>query len=127
MCSLLLELPEEKEPWREVESVSLYKLGAVTSYEKTGIGDPKVSFFDSQIKSSVAAKVRIQGAHPWIVRSTFLTSILQVQKKVGDLRLQVQNPSFQLHRGKKKKKPEGLTSLCLSRAPWKLKVVRKLQ
>jgi hypothetical protein len=31
---LLLELPEEKEPWREIESVSLYKLGAVTGYEK---------------------------------------------------------------------------------------------
>ena len=44
MSGLLLELPEEKEPWREVESVSLYKLGAVTSYEKTGIGDPKVRF-----------------------------------------------------------------------------------
>jgi hypothetical protein len=71
VSGLLLELPEEKEPWREVESVSLYKLGAVTSYEKTGIGDPKVSFFDSQIKSSVAAKVRIQGAHPWMVRSSF--------------------------------------------------------
>jgi hypothetical protein len=31
---LLLEVPEEKEPWREVESVSLGKLGAVTIYEK---------------------------------------------------------------------------------------------
>jgi hypothetical protein len=31
---LLLELSEEQEPWREVESVSLYMLGAVTSYEK---------------------------------------------------------------------------------------------
>jgi hypothetical protein len=31
---LQFELPEEKEPWREVESVSLYKLGAVTSYQK---------------------------------------------------------------------------------------------
>ena len=40
-----LELPEEKEPWREVESVSLYMLGAVTGYEKTVIGNPKVSFF----------------------------------------------------------------------------------
>ena len=29
-----LVLLEEKEPWREVESVSLCKLGAVTSYEK---------------------------------------------------------------------------------------------
>jgi hypothetical protein len=29
---LILELPEEKELWREVESVSLYMLGAVTSY-----------------------------------------------------------------------------------------------
>ena len=63
MWSLLLELPEEKEPWREVESVSLYKLGAVTSYENTVIGDPKVSFFDSRIRSSVAAKVQIQRAH----------------------------------------------------------------
>ena len=45
MWGLLLELPEEKEPWREVESVSLYMLGAVTSYENTVIGDPKVSFF----------------------------------------------------------------------------------
>ena len=34
MWGLLLELPEEKEPWRKVESVSLYKLGAETSYEK---------------------------------------------------------------------------------------------
>ena len=31
---LLFELSEEKEPWREVEFVSLYKLGAVISYEK---------------------------------------------------------------------------------------------
>ena len=45
MWGLLLELPEEKEPWREVESVSLYMLGAVTGYEKTVIGNPKVSFF----------------------------------------------------------------------------------
>jgi hypothetical protein len=34
VCSLLLELPEEKEPWREVESVSLHTLGAATGYEK---------------------------------------------------------------------------------------------
>jgi hypothetical protein len=31
---LLLELPEEKEPWSEIEAVSLYKLGVVTSYGK---------------------------------------------------------------------------------------------
>ena len=39
-----------------------------------------------------------------------LTSMLQVQKKkvpVGDLRLQVQIPSFQLHRGKKDESGQG--------------------
>ena len=74
--------------------------------EKTVIGNPKVRFFDSWI-SSVAAKVWIQGAHPWIVRSTFLTSILQVQKKVGDLRLQGQIPPFQLSRAKKEESDQG--------------------
>jgi hypothetical protein len=34
MWGLLLELPDEKEPWREVVFVSLYKFGAVISYEK---------------------------------------------------------------------------------------------
>jgi hypothetical protein len=34
MWGLLLEPLEEKEPWREEEYVSLYTLGAVTSYEK---------------------------------------------------------------------------------------------
>jgi hypothetical protein len=34
MWSLLLVLPEDKEPWREVESLSLCKLTAVTGYEK---------------------------------------------------------------------------------------------
>lgn len=43
---LLLVQPEGKEPWREVEFVSL-KLGAVIGYEKTVIGDSKVSFMDS--------------------------------------------------------------------------------
>jgi hypothetical protein len=32
--SLLVELPGERETWREVESVILYMLGAVTGYEK---------------------------------------------------------------------------------------------
>ena len=51
-------LPEEIGPWREVESASLYKLGAATGYEKRAVmGDSKVSFFDSQIRSSAAAKV----------------------------------------------------------------------
>ena len=53
-------LHEEKETWKEVESVSLCKLGAVTGYEKKMVIDyPKVSFLDSEIRSSVAAKVQI--------------------------------------------------------------------
>jgi hypothetical protein len=33
-------------------------------YEKTVIDDSRVSFFDSRIRSSAAARMRIQGAHP---------------------------------------------------------------
>jgi hypothetical protein len=32
--NILLVLPEEKEFWREVESVSLCKIGAVTDYNR---------------------------------------------------------------------------------------------
>jgi hypothetical protein len=67
----------------------------------------------------------IQGAHPWMVRSSFfclfcfilfcfvlfcfLTSMLQMQKKfpVDDLRLQGQIPLLQLHRGKKDESGQG--------------------
>jgi hypothetical protein len=34
--SLLIAVPEETEPWREVESVNPCKLGALTAYEKRG-------------------------------------------------------------------------------------------
>ena len=47
-------LPEEKELWREVESVSPCKLRAVEGCEKRR---PKGKFFDSQIRSSVGSKV----------------------------------------------------------------------
>ena len=55
MWRLQLVLPEEKEPWRGAESVSLCKLGAVTGYEKTVY--PKFTFLDYQIRSSSSAKV----------------------------------------------------------------------
>lgn len=33
------------------------------------VGDPKVTFWGSQTRSSEAAKAHIRGAHPWVVRS----------------------------------------------------------
>ena len=52
------------------------------------------------------AKVYIQGAHPWMVRSSFfLTSMLQVQKRVpvGGPGFQGQIPPFQLNRWRRDK------------------------
>jgi hypothetical protein len=66
-------LPEEKEPWRTLETVSICNLESVTQYEikRWFYMEQTLSFLDSQIRNSVAAKVRIQCSHPWIVRSSF--------------------------------------------------------
>lgn len=39
--------------------------------EKTVIGDPKVNFFDSHIRSLAVARALRQGVHPRIVWSNF--------------------------------------------------------
>jgi hypothetical protein len=61
----------------------------------------------------VAAKVWIQSAHPWMVRSSFSASMLQMQKRVSfdDLIFQEQIPLFQLPRRKKDKSGLGPVKL----------------
>lgn len=67
--------------------------------EKTMVGDPKVSFFfffNLRMRSFAAAKAHIHGAHPWVVRSNFLTDMPWVQRKapVGGLGSQGHIPLF---------------------------------
>lgn len=62
--------------------------------------DPKVSFLDSQIRSSVATKVQIQGAHSWMIRSSvFVLSCFLGMLQVLGLKGQI--PLFWLCRREK--------------------------
>ena len=70
--SLLLVPSQGKEYWREVDSVRLCRLGAGTGYEKRRqlCVTQRLVFLDCQKKSSVAANVCVQDAHPWITKSS---------------------------------------------------------
>ena len=55
----------------------------------------------------MAARVQTQGAHLWMVRSSFFDKYTMGAKGVDDLRHQGQIPFFQLCRGKKDKSGQG--------------------
>lgn len=63
-------LPGDREPWREVDFVSICTLRAGTDCEKWQVTE-RLILGNSRIRSSAAAKEYTQGAHLCTVRSNF--------------------------------------------------------